>query len=76
MLPTSPFVRLELTQVRVCLFFFTSTLLIVFAYPLRNVKYPGPEMGKSTRRFNGYEWFKEVEIVRIGRGYIVTIIYL
>ena len=57
----SPFLRLDQTQVCNCLFFFSSSLsvvYIVFCVFLKNVKYPWPERRETTRRSDGHEWFR------------------
>ena len=60
---TSPFLCLELTQARVCLFPFLSPswlCVLCFVSLLRNAKYPRPEMRETSRRSDGHEWFRRL----------------
>ena len=55
---TSPFLSLELTQVRISLFSFlqpSRLCMSFFMCPHGNVKYPWPEMGETTRGSDGHE---------------------
>ena len=60
---TFPFLRLEPTHARVCLFSFPPSsrlCMLCFVCPQRNVKYPWPEMRETTRRSDGHERFRRL----------------